>query len=152
MVLIKDVKLRIGDGRAKGDRVGSGNAIDRRPDSGFGRPIHIPKFAAAGEQLPGEVWGQGLSSAQDAQIAFSLPAALDEHSPCRWSGLHDRGSGLPKQMLKLAAIRGLFCRGHDDLCAAGEGKKKFENRDVERTGCNRQKGICRFDSRRFGHG
>ena len=57
-----------------------------------------------------------------------------------------------KQLLKLAAIRSLFRRGHDDLGAAHEGKKELEDRDVKRTWSDRQQRVLRFDAWRFSHG
>ena len=47
MILIKNMKLSIGDRRTEGDPIGRSDALDRRPDCGFGRPIHVPKFAAS---------------------------------------------------------------------------------------------------------
>src|SRR5208282_5541685 len=73
VVLIQNMELRIRNGWTERDVVSRGKAFGGGPDRGFGRPIHVPKFAATREQLTSEVSRQSLASAKDPQVS-SLPS------------------------------------------------------------------------------
>lgn len=119
---VKQVRGRVGDGSADGDRpTAAGNARNGRPDGGFGRAVHVPEVGAGGEQTVGKIARQRLAAAEHAQrragsgggLCRPAPADGKQGAPCGWRGLHDGAAGaFNERGEQIGILRGLAAGDH----------------------------------------
>ena len=121
--------------------------LDRRPDRGLCRPVHVPQLAAPISQRPDEFRGQRFSPAQDPQLRVPLPARCEQHPKCGRCGLNDVRLNSSDAFAQGVRIRDHWRLDQFDATARDERQPDLESGDIERERGDRQQ---RFPRREAG--
>ncbi|CRM57494.1 hypothetical protein [Pseudomonas sp. 25 E 4] len=133
-------------------RLRGGQAMRRRPDSGFSGAIQVPHRALQIEHALGQVDRQCFTAAQALNAIQQLgPRAFQQHAPAGRSGLQHGGSLIMGHVDDRFGIEGHVLIAEQHRRAHGQRHVKLQGKNVERERRQRQHPRLASDLQSSGH-
>ena len=104
-------------------------------------PYMFQTSAASREELACELARQWLAADQRSQRRRARPSRIDENSPGRRRGLHERRASRVDEIAQHAPIGELIAARNDHLGTDRQGKQQLEDGDVEAQRCDGEQAI-----------